>query len=1408
MQSLSGANVQERHLGSIGREDGHASALDADATLDQFRQAGRAAGAVLADVRRDPSLVVHLRRRTRALREVIYSGLSNASLSRLHQDWLVGNARLIVSAEKELRPFPASTRGFPVVQRALPEPALRVCALAELCLDTLQGRFEQESFVAFVDGVQERCELEMGEVWAAKPALQLVILERILQAVVANRAELPALITSLRTICESRWKETFSAINVVDPVLDRDPLGAYAAMDDDSRDHYRNVVAEVAKHSTLSEREVAETAVELARDACARGPTGRAAERRAHVGFYLIDDGLKRLKARVAYRPLLRQRIVDVACARPTLFYLGGVMMTTIALVLVVLAALGPAAALGAIVLLAALATQAAVDVMNNIVAWLVKPRRLPKLDFSDGIPDGCATLVAVPAILLNEQHVRELVMDQEIRYLANRDANLSFALVTNSRDSVQPAEERHEVLSLCEQLIRELNERYGTHNRTPFYLFHRFRAFNPSEGRWMGWERKRGKLLDLNQLLGGVRDRFPVKIGDLRWLAKVRYVITLDSDTELPRDAARRLVGSIAHPLNRAVVDPQTKTVVEGYGILQPRISVSTQSATRSWLASLYSGDVGFDVYTRAISDVYQDLFGEGSFTGKGIYEVDTFRESLERRFPTNTLLSHDLIEGVFARAGLVSDIELIEDYPTHFSAYCRRKHRWMRGDWQLLRWLLNSVPDFRQRLVANPLMPISRWKILDNLRRSLFEPAVLALLLTVWFALPGLAAEWTASVLALLFVPAYTRLLIAMTRAPWWSSALRPWAAATLVSFLRTHLVIGLHVVYLLHDALLAVDAIARSLARMFVTHRRLLEWETAAEAALRTRRGATDVYLKQSPYIACAIGILLWWTRPEALPAAGPMLVLWLSSGAVTRWLNHGRKSRTADLSPRDVLFVREHALRTWRFFRTFSTPELNWLIPDFVRSGSGTANRLTPTNLGFLLNARIAAVHFGYLTLTEFIVETRQTLETMLRMPRCRGHWLNWYDAENLATLEPRFVSTVDSGNLAAALWALRESALAWADHPPSSDVLWDGIKDVARMIGTTDAPGAQALSDRVLKASMQWPQALPELEALVLHFASTAEGDGAWWADELLARLRHARAWGEQSMSSALRARLMEIAATAESLVAEMDFAFLYNPRRKVLSVGFDVTMGRHDRSTYDLLASEARIASFVAIAKGDIPQESWLHLGRAHVIAHGARVLLSWTGTLFEYLMPALWFRERPGTIMHQSMRAAVAAQRRFARRQDMPWGFSESAHIVPGAEDFGYAACGLPALALKPPGTDTVVVSPYSSYLTLLVDRRAALENLRRLERAGCVGAYGFFEAVDYSHGAPQPVACWMAHHQGMILLASAEALFDHPFQRAFHANPHVRATERLLDERVPRTIVADVPEQPRLLMPEESAA
>jgi cyclic beta-1,2-glucan glucanotransferase len=590
------AHEIDEHAGRprpLGRSDVTVASLHGTATLRSYREAGRAVAVSLSKLPCQRALPEDVRHRTCALRRVIYSGFSTHAGSRLHQDWLAGNARLIVSTEKDLRGLATRTRGLPTVEAPrgatdkIGLPTLRICAVVEAYLDCVQGTFDEELFVAFVHGVQEVCELEMGEVWAGKPALELAILERIVAAAAANRGELPVLITSLRTVSESRWTETFAAINVIDPVLARDPIGAYAAMDDESRDHYRHVIADLSRHSDKSEREVAEIAIRHATDARRSGDSSRVAQRRAHVGFYLIDRGLPFLKAYVGYRAPLRQRIADVACTRPTWFYLTSLVVVTAAIVTAVHTMLGPGP-IAAIVLLLLPATQAAVDLVNEVVMWLVRPRRLPKLDFSDGIPDDCATMVAVPAILLNERHVRELVMDMEIRFLANRDPNLSFALVTNSRDSKQCSDERHDVLQLCERLIRGLNERYGGRGRTPFYLFHRRLAFYPSEGRWMGWERKRGKLLDLNQLLRGVRDRFPVKIGNLEALRRIRYVITLDSDTELPRDAARRLVGAIAHPLNRAVIDPATKTVVEGYGILQPRISVSTHSASRSWLASL----------------------------------------------------------------------------------------------------------------------------------------------------------------------------------------------------------------------------------------------------------------------------------------------------------------------------------------------------------------------------------------------------------------------------------------------------------------------------------------------------------------------------------------------------------------------------------------------------------------------------------------------------------------------------------------------------------------------------------------------------------------------------------------------------------------------------------------------------
>ncbi|MGE0443812.1 MAG: glucoamylase family protein [Vicinamibacterales bacterium] len=1347
-----------------------------------------------------------LRRRTRALRRQLAAGLAAHPGARPHRAWLIENGRLIAGTVKEVQELAGHTFDLPVVS-ADGAPAPRVCVLAQRFLESVQWQFEQEAFVDYLRTVQEQGDLALGEIWAAKPALQLALAERLVSVVTTTGGdEIPVVITSLRAIADAQWKEVFAAVNVVDPVLAADPAGAYCAMEEESRERYRRMISELALHCRMSERQVARHAVALARSAPAAG--GRAAERRRHVGYYLVDEGVHQLRQRIGYAAPLRQQAIDVVRAHATPCYLGAVALTTAALVgplvLLVDSAWGVVAAL----LLMIPALQAAIDLVNTASTSLMPPRALPKLDFEMGVPGEHATLVAVPALLINEQHVRDLVMDMEIRYLANRDRNIMFTLVTNSRDSHVRPREDDQGLRLCQELVAELNQRYGTDGHTPFYLLHRFRAFNPSERRWIGWERKRGKLFDLNQLLRGVRDRFPVKVGNVAALHHVRYVIVLDSDTELPRDAARRLVGTMAHPLNRAVVDPATMTVVEGYGILQPRISVSTRSAVRSWLANLYSGDTGFDIYTRAVSDVYQDLFAEGIFTGKGIYEVDVFRDSLERRFPANTLLSHDLIEGLFARAGLVSDVELVDDYPSHFSAYCRRRHRWMRGDWQILRWLLDEVPDYQHRRVANPLGAIARWKIFDNLRRTLVELSTLALLVVAWVALPSPGA-WTVAAVALLLAPTYARLLLSILHAPWWTAAFVPWARATITGFLRSHVVVALHLVYLVHDALLSLDAIGRALVRMFVTRQRLLEWETAAEASMKSR-GATDVYLEWSPIGAAAFAVLLGVVRPEALPAASPLLVAWMAARGVARWLNRPPRQAAGLLTDEDTRFLRMQALRTWTFFATRSTRDNHWLIPDLLREDGQVAERLSPTNLAMLLNARIAAVQFGYLTVEEFVLLTRWTLETVERLPRYRGHLLNWYDGHTLAALEPRFVSTVDSGNLAASLWALKQAAVEFAAQPPADDLLWDGIGDVARVLAEQPDPAARALCERVVKSGAQWRQTLPELEALVGRYAAGADGDARDWANRLLARLRHARRAVAVPVDrvAALAPLLQDIADTSHRLVADMDFGFLYDARRKVLSVGFSVATHQLERSTYDLLASESRIASFVAIAKGDIPQESWLHLGRTHAAVADQRVLVSWTGTLFEYLMPAIWFRHRPRTIMHDSMKAAIAVQRRFAKGRGIPWGFSESAFVVPDADDYGYGPCGLASLSLKSLDSGLVVVSPYSAYLALLVDSGAAMANLRHMQSLGFGGTFGLYEAIDYSRGSAEVVRSWMAHHQGMSLLAISEVLFGHRLQRAFHAEPHVRATERMLEERVPLTIVPDKIELPRVLWPEESAA
>ena len=1374
-----------------------------------FRAAGRMAANTLpsAVINRTPARA--LRQQTTRLRADLQALLEHPSDAPDFK-WLIENNRLVASAEREARDFVWTSAEAPAVATTTGTRP-RVSVLAEAYLDEAGQRFDDATFTAFLHGVQETHDLELGELWASRPALMLALLERVVVSARADATLLPHLISSIRLVGDANWVELFTAVSLVDRVLARDPVHAYAEMDEASRDAYRHVVSYLAKHSTRSERQVAEAAVELAASVApyAQHSGDVAATRRAHVGYYLVDAGLETLKAQIVFRAPWLHRVRDVMTQHPTLTYLGGVSVVTFGIVVLMLSGVElPTTAVVAFFLLLLPSTQAAVELINALVPGIARPRALPKLDFEEGIPDDCTTMVAVPTLLLNERHVHELVMDLEIRYLANKDPQLLFALLTDSVDADAEHDVHHDPLvPLAVSLIEHLNRRYGADGRTPFYLLHRHRVYNPSERRWMGWERKRGKLLDLNKLLRAKFDAFPVKVGNLDLLPRVRYVITLDSDTQLPRDSARRLVGTIAHPLNRAVVDPETRRVVEGYGILQPRIGISTQSASRSWLASLLSGQTGFDIYTRAISDAYQDLFGEGSFTGKGIYDVDAFRTTLERRFPENTLLSHDLIEGIFARAALVSDVELIDDYPTHFSAYTRRKHRWMRGDWQILRWLMPRVPDYKHRLIQNSISTISRWKILDNLRRSLFEPATLLLLLAGWFVFPQQAALWTLLTVVMLLLPAYASLLVSLTRAPWGRAGFSLWLADTMRTFGRQHLMALLNLTFLLHDALVAIDAIVRSLARVFVTRQRLLEWETAAEAREATgQKRAADLYLDALPIVAASILLVLGVARGPAFLLAVPVIALWIIAGPLAMWLSRAPRVKALTVEGADGLWLRGHALRMWRFFREYATDARHGLIPDNVTEDGVIAERLSPTNLGFLLNARIAAVHLGYLTVPEFARETRRTLETWARLPVARGHVLNWCATDTCQALDPQFVSTVDSGNLAACLWTLKQSALAFARKAPEPTVLWEGIRDLARVLGSFDDPAARALAGRILRVDEPGDAMLPELEDLARHLASEAhltptaatgqEDDVAWWADELAARLEQLRLWLAYGDTAALRHDLEGVAMWADKLVADMDFRFLYHPRKKTLTVGYDSASGVLEASTYDLLASEARIAAFVAIAKGDAPQDSWFHLGRTHVVKSGERVLSSWTGTMFEYLMPALWMRHFPNTLMYDSMRAIVRLQQKYTRWRKLPWGISESAYVGVDPSQYGYSAFGLPEVALKRLDPAQLVISPYSSFLALLVDPVAAVANLRDIEARGWTGRYGLYEAADCTSGEPVPVRSWMAHHLGMSLLAVCNLLCDGVLQRDFHAEPQVLATELLLHERVPPKAVAEADE------------
>jgi cyclic beta-1,2-glucan synthetase len=1358
----------------------------------------------------------------------------------------------------------------------------RVLAIAQGFFEKANDSFSKTDFTKFCLAFEETTPLKFHEIGALVPALKLVLLEQI--AARGNRLlsnpqdpasksseRITTCIRTYRHVAQTSWKDELETLIPFDRILREDPAGAYAAMDLESRNVYRERVARIAQRSDRTELEVAEQALTLARQAREKKfGDARIGLRESHIGFYLISDGTPRLCQRVGFHPSFGERLRTWLRSHPDDFLLFGIAVLTFGIVTGAVWLLTPASTSLLLVLFAVLilflpASQAAVQLMNYLTTNLLPADTLPKLDLSAGIPDDCKTLVAIPTLLLNEKQVHALVENLEVRFLGNHDPNIHFAVVSDLPDSEHPAPEESSLVALCTRLIGELNERYTRKNMGSFFLLHRHRVYNPREKGWMGWERKRGKLLDLNQFLRGQYDSFPVKVGDLSILPKVRFVITLDTDTELPRGSAHRMVGAIVHPLNRAIIDPVNNIVVAGYGILQPRVGVSVQSTARSRLAAIFAGETGLDPYTRAVSDVYQDLYGEGTFTGKGIYEVDAMFRVLHGRFPRNALLSHDLIEGAYARAGLATDILVIEDYPSHYSAYNRRKHRWLRGDWQIIEWLRDRVPDESGAQVPNPISLVSRWKILDNLRRSLVEPATFALFLFGWLVMDH-PILWTLATICLLFVPAWVEFAFGLTRA---IVARNPRAAREALSNLfATNFTVLLTLTLLAHQTLLSLDAVVRALVRHLVTRERLLEWETAAEAELGDRRTPVDRYIDWMPLLAIGIGLVIWQTRPQSLPAAIPILGLWAFSKRITVWLNASPLEPEPEIALRDVRFLRRSALHIWRYFAEFSTEEHNWLVPDNIQDNPPkVAASISPTNVGLLLNARQVANEFGYITVPEMVGLTQNTLCTLLRLPKHRGHLMNWYATRTLEPKPPFFISSVDSGNLVASLWTLQQGCLDRMRQPLLSRALADGMLDHLRVLVNLRALRKRVLArcesdfqgedwltpllnfpeevldqkktraDSGSAADVAWfrgqahlrvqkiqefvraylPWKLPEFAALREELADDASAiDNAPLQQlpdlisDLKARLDLTlRSAGNGNAAASERLKFMlpearqnalrlietlqQTSEQSRDLASAMDFSFLLDEQRLLLSVGYNAQTEELQPYCYDLLATEPRTAVFVAIAKEDIPQDCWFRLDRPFSSDHGRPVLLSWTGTMFEYLMPSIWMRNYPNTLLDRAGVAAVRAQQAYAEDKGIPWGISESACSTRNeAGDYHYEAFGVPNLALNKSATEPMIVSPYSTFLALAVDRKSALSNLHRMDALGWFGSYGFYEAADYSRSRSRflgprcvLVHSWMVHHQGMSLLALANFLCDNVVQQWFHSDRRVQATRLLLQEK-----------------------
>lgn len=1282
-------------------------------------------------------------------------------------------------------------------------------------------------------------------------------------------------INSIREITGMNWRDNFERLSYVENALKQDPADIYSKMDFESRDYYRHKVEKLAKLVNNTEAFVAKKAVE-----CAESNDGNCEEvYKRHVGYYLIDNGEEKLKDYLNYKENGFSKVKKHVKNNITTFYVGTILILTVLLCLLVISRvmlinIGYHIYLYIIAFIAILVpcSEIVTSILNWSINYISTPRIIPKLSLKEGIPEEFTSIVVIPTLLNNEKRVADIIEDLEVYYLANEDKNLYFALLGDFKDSDNEHEESdNNLINTALKEIKALNQKYASENKDIFYFFNRYRQFNEKENKWLGWERKRGKLMEFNSLLRGDKNTsYNVISGNISNLSKVKYVITLDADTQLPRDSARRLIGAMSHVLNRPYLSENGKKVLRGYGLMQPRIGVGTLEANKTLFSKIFSGETGIDVYTMAVSDVYQDLFGEGIFTGKGIYDVDVFEKVLKDEIPENTVLSHDLLEGSYVRTGLLTDIELIDGYPAYYNSSSMRLHRWTRGDWQLLPWLFKK----------SALNAISKWKMFDNLRRSLLAPSIIILIILSLSVLPT-SEQWLIVAFLAILCPIFFDVSEAVV------SPIKGISLSGRISSVKTVVEqIFLIFCFLPYQAYLMLDAIIRTLYRLTISKKNMLEWQTAADVEAKLGRKTQNFMAAMWPgSIIALLMIGLSITKSTSITLFMlPSCILWFISPYIAYYISLDRSKEEVRLSDEQVNFLRKVARKTWAYFEDFVDSKNNWLAPDNYQEDppNGIAERTSPTNMAMGLTSNIVAFDLGYIGTLQLTDRLDKILASMESLTRYKGHFYNWYDTSKMEPLYPRYISTVDSGNLVGYLWIIEESLEEYKKQPLLTRKKYNGLRDtlllcneeIKKTIGTNDF--YKETIERLANSEVDllaWKRILNDIWSLILQIENNEDKEKLYWNKkakcfvknelkllqvllpwtELLSEMEESmkdvidrlknlasisslmsmgdnidnvirdidRISQNYEIGSSERKRLEQLNILLQNgksenvkiierinslknrlsnMAEETDFSMLYDKKRQLFAIGYDIERDTLGNSYYDLLASECRQASFVAIAKGDVEQKHWFRLGRAMTLIGSGKGLVSWSGTMFEYFMPLLIMKSFPDTLLNETYEAVVEGQKKYAAYKKVPWGISESAfYSFDPALNYQYKAFGVPGIGLKRGLSNELVISPYSTILSLQIDSKSASENLKKLSEEGLEGQYGFYEAVDYTkERMPKGkkmtiVKCFMVHHEGMSIMALDNVLNNNILQQRFHNIPRVKATELLLQERVPNKIVYD---------------